>query len=200
MTFAFANMKVVEIPLDKLTADPDQPRKNFAAESIEELAASMGQHGQIYPLFVIPFNDHFQIVDGERRWRALSKAGIKHARTIVLSDKPEPAQLQLLQVVSNCQRSDLTSLELADAYARLMETAGFTVTQLAQALSRSKGHVSSILGLHKLVPDVRELVASGKIAGTAATQVARLPQSEQLAMAQEFTDGHIDRSQLERRV
>lgn len=186
------------LPVDQLREDPNQPRKQFVDSDIQELAGCIKRDGQAQPIIVLRKADHYLVIDGARRTRALRLEKIPTAKALVLNEAPSEADMRAIQVIVNCHRSDLTPLELVDAYEHMMTTNGWNATQLAERLSRSKGHVSSILKLRNLSPEVREQVISGEISGTTASHLARLPLEEQQKTAKELVSGALKRADLER--
>lgn len=191
--------RVVLLPLALVDADPNQPRKLFSEERITNLASSILQHGQLQPILVRQKGERFVIFEGELRFRATQHAGLATIRALVQSDPGEPEEDLIKQLVVNCQREDLNPIELADSYGRLMQEGRINATELANKLARSKGHVSSILSLLTLKPEVRELVASGRIAMGSAAEIARIPAEKQHAIAIQVASGELNRGQLQKR-
>ena len=142
---ARANNTIVEINLDELRPNPYQPRKKFDEEALNELAASIKEHGVFQPIIVKKTIKGYDIVAGERRFRASKKAGLTKIPAIIedFSDD-EMMQISLLE---NLQREDLTAIEEAEAYSKLKETLGLTQEELAKRLGKSRSHITNMLGL-----------------------------------------------------
>ena len=169
------------LPVERIVANPDQPRKTFAPEAMRELAESIRQRGIIQPLIVRVLGDTglYQIVAGERRWRAAQIAQLDQVPVVVrVFTDAEVAEVALIE---NIQRADLNPIEEAFAYRQLMDRFGHTQEKLAEALSRSRSHVANLMRLLTLPEVVQEMVRTGDLsAGHARTLVAR-PDAEQLA-------------------
>lgn len=158
--------KIVDrrIPIEKLRANPDQPRRDFAQESLEDLARSIREKGVIQPLIVRPdpaMPDMFQIVAGERRWRAAQLAQV-HDVPVILREFNDSEALEIA-IIENIQRADLNAVEEALAYRQLMERFGHTQEKLADALGKSRSHIANALRLLGLPSDVLELLRAGKL-------------------------------------
>jgi len=149
------------LPLAKLQANPDQPRRTFDTEALEELAASVKEHGLIQPIVVTPKGDNYEIVAGERRYRASKLAGLKEVPVIIrsLSDQ---TQLEI-SLIENIQRRDLNSIETATAYAKLRDQFNLTNDQIAQRVHKSPSAVINKMRLLKLPKEVVALIAEGQL-------------------------------------
>jgi ParB family chromosome partitioning protein len=151
------------VPVEKLQPNPDQPRRDFSAEALEELAASLRQKGVIQPLIVraIPDSDRYEIVAGERRWRAAQIAQIHEVPVVVR----EFSDLEVLEIalIENVQRADLNPIEEALGLRQLMERFGHTQEKLGEALSKSRSHIANLMRLLQLPDDVQLLVRNGAI-------------------------------------
>ena len=153
---------VRQIPLTQIEPNKDQPRKVMDEEKIAQLAESMEQHGVIQPLIVRAIGmDRYQIVAGERRWRAARVAGLKELPVIIkeYSDK-ETAEIAL---VENLQREDLNPMEEAEGYQALMETYHMTQEEVAKRVGKSRPAVANALRLMQLPDDVMDLVKWGQL-------------------------------------
>lgn len=149
------------LPLSKLQANPDQPRRHFDTEALEELAASIKEHGIIQPIVVVPKGDTFEIVAGERRFRASKLAGLTDVPVIV---RTLSAQNQLeISLIENIQRRDLNSIETATSYAKLRDQFNLTNDQIAQRVHKSSSAVINTMRLLKLPGEVIALIAEGKL-------------------------------------
>lgn len=142
--------KLVELPLDEIVRDEDQPRKQFSEESLRELADSIREHGVLQPLVVTKKGDKYQIVAGERRWRASRLAGLKTVPAIV---RTLDAQNKLeLSIIENAQREDLNPIELATAYAKLKAQFNLSNEEIGKRVGKSAASVINTMRLLKL-PD-----------------------------------------------
>ncbi len=150
------------IKLSQITPDPDQPRRHFDEAALEALAMSVKEHGILQPIVVVPKNDGYMIVAGERRWRAANKAGIEKIPALVrtLTDQHKLE----LSLIENLQRHDLNPLETATAYMKLRDQFNMTLDMIAKRMgARSVSTVSNKMRLLKLSPTIKAAVAEGKI-------------------------------------
>lgn len=141
--------------------NPAQPRRHFSEESLQELAASLKRHGLIQPILVRPHGSGYQIVAGERRWRAAQRAQLHSVKAIVreLSDE-ETLEIALIE---NIQRQDLNPIEEAEAYRKLCDQFGHSQSELAAIVEKSRSHVANMMRLLDLPQPVRDLVIEGKL-------------------------------------
>jgi len=163
--------------LDRIVPDPDQPRKEFADEAIDRLAASLLKHGQLHPLRV-RWNGEigkWVVISGERRYRAAQRAGLKTVACIFVDGALSASDILQEQMVENCLREDLKPLEQAEAYRQLMALHAWTAKQLAEELHVSEGAISKALSLLRLPEDLRTLANRGAVPATALYEVAKLP-------------------------
>ena len=151
-----ATLSVIDI-----RPNPDQPRRHFADEKLDELAASIAKHGIIQPIIVRPFQGGYQIVAGERRWRAAQRAQLHDIPAIIRSfDDSETLEIALLE---NIQRQDLNPIEEAEAYKKLTELFGHSASELAELVHKSRSHVANMMRLLDLPPTLRDLVTEEKL-------------------------------------
>lgn len=163
----FANMEpekeevVKDVPLKELRPNPYQPRKIFDKEAIEELKNSIIEHGILQPIIVRKSIKGYEIVVGERRFRAAKEAKLEKVPVVVreLSEQ----QMMELAVLENLQREDLTPIEEAAAYQLLMEKLSITQEQLAKRLGKSRPHIANHIRLLSLDPKIQQLISDGKI-------------------------------------
>jgi ParB family chromosome partitioning protein len=150
-----------ELPVEDVVPNPNQPRRSFGEEDLEELADSIRQNGILQPIVVRPYEGSYQIIAGERRYQAALRAGINTVPAVVreVSDK-EMLQLALIE---NLQREDLNPLEAARGYKDLMEKYGLTQEELSQILSKSRSSIANALRLLDLPDAVQELLMDGKL-------------------------------------
>lgn len=148
------------VPLGKLVPNPLQPRKTFDEAALEELAASIRQHGIIQPVIVEDSGDGtFQIVAGERRFKAAEKAGLREVPVLIRSFTPEK-KLEIA-LIENVQREDLNPVEEAEAYKVLMESTGLSQEEVAEKVGKSRPTVANALRLLKLPSEMLEALRSG---------------------------------------
>lgn len=150
-----------EVRLDDITPNPYQPRKEFNEEKLAELASSIREYGLLQPLVVKPVGDKFQLIAGERRWRASRMAGLT-AVPVVVNDADDRG-LMAIALVENLQREDLNPLEAAIAYRRLIDEFQLTQEEVAAQVGKSRPAVSNTLRLLTLPEDVQTAVASGEL-------------------------------------
>ncbi len=167
---------VRNIPIELIEPNPDQPRKTFNEAELAELAESIAEKGLIQPLLVRPMDgpaERYQIVAGERRWRAAQKARLHEAPCVVreLTDR----ETLEIAIVENVQRSDLNAVEEARALRQLVETFGHTQEDVARAVGKSRAHVANTLRLLALPGPVLDRLASGAISAGHARAVATAP-------------------------
>jgi len=169
---AVTNAKV--IPVDRIVADPDQPRREFDAEEMSNLAGSLRDHGQTDPVKVRwdATRERYVLRDGERRWRAAQQIGLTTLTAVVDNREMAADRVLEMQVVENALRQDLTTLEAGAAYRTLMQTWGCTQQKLAERLHISQSKVSRALNALDLPPDLKQAVDSGEIAPVAAVKKA----------------------------
>ena len=172
------NGRLVHASIKKVQANPDQPRKTFNEEDIEELAQTIRDHGILQPLVVYEDAGKLIVVAGERRLRAAKKAGLKTGPVIVRDAKSNVLELSIIE---NVQRSDLHPLELADALKMLAEKHNYKQEDLGLIIGKSKGTISRILALNKLPEPVRKKVSTSKLASMDQLyQVAKQPDTEKM--------------------
>ena len=152
------------VPVENLEPNPDQPRRDFPEEALAELAASIREKGVIQPLIVRRHPtrpDHYEIVAGERRWRAAQMAQL-HDLPVVIRDLNDTEVLEVA-IIENIQRADLNALEEALGYRQLMERFGHTQEKVAEALSKSRSHIANLLRLLQLPVEVQGWVRDGQL-------------------------------------
>ncbi|MBD8066491.1 ParB/RepB/Spo0J family partition protein [Devosia sp. PTR5] len=160
------------LPLDFIIANRANPRRTFDPEQLEELANSIREKGVMSPLLVRPTDDPniFELIAGERRWRAAQMAGL-HDVPVIVREVGDKEALELA-IIENVQRADLNPLEEAMGYGQLIEQFSYTQQDLAQVIGKSRSHVANTLRLLRLPEDVRGMVASGTLtAGHARTLI-----------------------------
>jgi ParB family chromosome partitioning protein len=164
---------VRELPIEMIRRNREQPRKVFADEELDDLAASIRQRGVLQPILVRPLTGaagEYEIVAGERRWRAAQRAGLRDVPVVVreFSDR----ETLEIAIVENVQRSDLNPIEEAAAYRALIDTYGHTQEAVAEAVGKSRPHIANALRLLALPDEVREHVLQGRLSAGHARAVA----------------------------
>jgi ParB family chromosome partitioning protein len=159
----YGDRSVFSCALEKIVPQKGQPRQRFDAVHLDELAQSIKEHGLIEPLVVrrIGESDRFELIAGERRWRALQKAGLREALVVVKDVSPKDAFE--LALIENVQREDLNPVELAEALDRLLREHGYTQEALAERLGKDRTTVTNSLRLLRLPARVREKVIAGEL-------------------------------------
>jgi ParB family chromosome partitioning protein len=160
---AYAEQSVFQCAIEKLVPQKGQPRQHFAKDKLEELAQSIQEHGLLEPIVVrrVSGQDKFEIIAGERRWRASQKAGLKEVLVVVKDVSPKSAFE--LALIENVQREDLNPVELAEALDRLVKEHGYTQETLAERLGKDRTTVANSLRLLKLPATVRARVITGDL-------------------------------------
>jgi len=161
---AYGDKNVFTCPLEKIVPQKGQPRQHFDPQKLEELAQSIREHGLVEPLVVrrIPGGgDKLELVAGERRWRALQRAGVREA-LVVVKDVSAKEAFELA-IIENVQREDLNPIELAEAFDRLVREHGYTQEALAERLGKDRTTITNGMRLLKLPPRVRSKLIAGEL-------------------------------------
>jgi ParB family chromosome partitioning protein len=171
---------VTTLSVIDIRPNPSQPRRHFSDEKLDELAASIARHGIIQPIVVRPYQGGYQIVAGERRWRAAQRAQLHDLPAIVRNfDDTETVEIALLE---NIQRQDLNPIEEAEAYKKLTELFGHSAAELADLVHKSRSHVANMMRLLDLPPTLRDLVTEEKLSMGHARALLGSDNAVQLAM------------------
>jgi len=173
---------VAQVSIADLKPNPDQPRRRFDPAELDELAASLRLRGVVQPLIVRPdpSGEGWQIVAGERRWRAAQKAQLHDVPVVIREDLTESDVLEIA-LVENVQRSDLNPVEEARAYSRLIDDFGHTQERLAAALGKSRSHLANTLRLLSLPEAALDLLEAGRISAGHARALIGSPDPARLA-------------------
>ena len=185
-----------DVPIDKVFANPDQPRRTFAEKDLEDLTASIAEKGVIQPLIVRPDPNNqggYQIVAGERRWRAAQRAKL-HSIPVLIRELTDTEVLELA-IIENIQRADLNAVEEAMGYRQLMDKFGHTQGKMAEALGKSRSHIANLLRLLNLPPEVQEYLQNGQISAGHAR--ALVPAEDPVALAREIISKGLSVRQAE---
>lgn len=184
----FANLKTSEI-----APNPDQPRKFFDEAQQEELTASIKENGLLQPVVVRPVEGAkvpYMLIAGERRWRSCKAAGLEVIPAKVIEDASEE-KAYVLSIAENVNRSDMTIMEEAGAYADL-KAAGWTPAKIAKQFGKTETHITWRLGLLTLRPEVAEMVDKGDIKNNLAWHIAQLNPANQMVAAMRYVRGDFD--------
>lgn len=186
-------------PIEKVVARRDQPRRRFDKEALEELAQSIKEQGIIQPLVVRRHDGGFEIIAGERRWRAAQSAGL-HEVPVVVQDVTSDQAFEMA-LVENVQREDLNPLERAEAYRRLVEDLGLTQEELARRVGKGRSTIANSLRLLLLPKEVQEHLFVGELTeGHARSLLGATDESSQIAMARKIVKQGLSVRQVERLV
>jgi ParB family chromosome partitioning protein len=171
------------LAVERVQPNPNQPRRAFAPDALDQLAQSIRQKGIVQPLIVRPLGQdgQYEIVAGERRWRAAQMAGL-HELPVVVRDFDDVEVLEIA-IIENIQREDLNPIEEALAYRQLIDRFGHTQEKLAEALSRSRSHVTNLLRLLTLPASVQDYVTTGALSAGHARALVSAPNPAELATA-----------------
>jgi ParB family chromosome partitioning protein len=184
------------VPIERIHPNPHQPRRRFDEADLEELAASIREKGVIQPLIVRPHPEEagsFEIIAGERRWRAAQMARL-HELPVVVRDLDDAEMLELA-IIENVQRADLNPLEEAQGYRQLMDRFGHTQEKLAEALGKSRSHIANLLRLLTLPDPVLDLLRSGRL--TAGHARALITAPDPVALARQVVERDLSVRQTE---
>lgn len=193
------SVQVAEIELAQIIPQENQPRKIFAEESLQELADSIREHGVLQPVLVRPKGEYYEIIAGERRWRAAEMAGLKVIPALVkaMADM-EAAEISL---VENLQREDLSAIEEARAYKNLLEQYQYTQEHIAERVGKSRAHIANTIRLLNLSPEIIAMIDRKQISpGHARALLALRSKREQVLAANEIVKGGLSVRQAEQKV
>lgn len=190
---------VFQVNVDHISPCPFQPRKHFSEVELDELANSIRQNGVLQPIIVRQKNeDSYEIIAGERRWRACKKAGLRFIPVIVkeASDK----EVLHYAIIENIQRENLTPIEESESYEKLRSDYNYTHEELAQVLGKSRSYISNILRLNSLDDKIKEIVRSNGISAGHARALVGLSSEEQESYANEIVHNSLSVRDTEQRI
>ena len=190
----------VNININDIEPNRDQPRKDFDPESLSELADSIAQHGVLQPILVRPiFAGGYQLVAGERRWRAAKMAGLTEIPAIIKD--MDDREFMEISLIENLQREDLTPVEEARGFNTLMENYGLTQEDVSKSVGKSRSAIANTMRLLKLPEEVLEMIENGLLsAGHGRTLLALEDQSKVVAIADRVIEEQMSVRELERLV
>jgi ParB family chromosome partitioning protein len=188
----------VEVPLDKIVPDPDQPREEFEPESLDRLADSLKTRGQLQPIRVRwdEAQEKYVLICGERRWRAARLAGLASMSCVVSEGPLDPGELLALQLIENCLREDLKPIEQAKAFKAIMDRNGWSGNQAAKSLGIAQPTIVRALALLELPTAVQSQVEQGTLAPATAYEIGKVEDPEiQQALADRVVEEGLSRSE-----
>src|SRR5215813_759995 len=175
--------RVQSVPLNRIRPCPFQPRKEFTAEALRELADSIREQGIVQPLIVREHNDHLELIAGERRWRAAQLIGLPEV-PVILRQADDRAVLELA-LIENLQRENLNPIEEAQGYAQLIGQFQLTQEEVATKVGKSRAVVTNALRLLKLAPEIQAYVRDGRLSIGHAKVILGLTRTEEQKLAAE---------------
>ncbi|HCO12455.1 MAG TPA: chromosome partitioning protein ParB [Desulfonauticus sp.] len=187
------------LDISLITANPNQPRENFDPESLKNLAQSIKSEGVLQPILVRPKDNHYQIVAGERRWRAAKLAGLEKIPAIIreISDQ----ETLFLALIENIHREDLNALEQAKALKALKEEFNLSQEELAQKVNLSRSQVANLLRLLNLPPEVQQLIEDGSLSGGHGKALASLKDPQEIIkLAREIIENNLSVREVEQKT
>lgn len=190
---------IEKIDIEKIYANPNQPRKTFDKESLNELAESIKLHGLIQPIIVNKTNEGYMIIAGERRYRACKICGLQEVEAIVKNYTEK--QVAEIAIIENLQREDLNPVEMAKGIRKLMDEYGLTQEKVSERLGKSRSAIANSIRILSLYPEVLELVEKGKVSfGHAKILVSITDYSTQLLLAKKIAKDKLTVRDLEKEV
>lgn len=187
----------MEVSISKVEPNPDQPRRNFDEDQLEELADSIKQHGIFQPILVKDVGSHYMIVAGERRWRAALKAGLTKVPVIVRDYSEE--EIVVISLLENIQRADLNPIEEAQTYRKLIDRHNLKQDEVAEKVSKSRTAVTNSLRLLKLSDEVQQMLIDSTItSGHARALLAVEDKEKQYELAQRVMDERLSVREIEK--
>jgi ParB family chromosome partitioning protein len=188
--------KYFSCPIEEIRPNKEQPRKTFVNEKLEELAASIREKGIIQPLVVLRREGHYELIAGERRWRAAQKAGLREV-PVVIQDVSDDTALEMA-LIENIQREDLNAVEEAEAYHALLERFSLSQEELAKRVGKERSTIANALRLLRLPTEIKRDVAEERISmGHARALLTLDDPEEQRAARDEIVKGELSVRQAE---
>ncbi|HHT55045.1 MAG TPA: ParB/RepB/Spo0J family partition protein [Acholeplasma sp.] len=192
----FDGEQIYDLGLEEVKANPNQPRKNFDDESLNELANSIKEHGVFQPIIVKQANEGYIIVSGERRYRAAKLARLETIPAVVRNYSS--SKMAEISLVENLQREDLSPIEEAKAYEVIIKDLNITQNELANKIGKSRSYVTNIIGLLKLPKEVQDLLLDKKITMGHARTLSKLKdENKMIDLAKKIVDNNLNVRQTE---
>lgn len=189
----------IEIDIQLITPNPHQPRTTFEEKALDELAQSIAANGIVQPVVIRPKGERYEIVAGERRWRAAQRAGLKRIPAVIKAVTDD--KLLELALIENIQRQELNAVEEAQAYRKLIDTLGLTQEMLSERVGKERSLIATSLRLLKLPADVQKLIEEGKLsAGHGRALLMTDDPSAQRQLARSIIDRKLSVREAERLV
>ncbi|MBX2810810.1 MAG: ParB/RepB/Spo0J family partition protein [Myxococcales bacterium] len=193
------NKVTLHVPIEEIHPNSFQPRKTFPDATLDELAASIKEHGLMQPILVRKKAGAYEIIAGERRWRGCQRAGL-HQVEVIVKDLADDEVFEWA-LIENIQREDLNPIEEAEAYRRLLDTSEMTQEQLASRVSKDRSTIANALRLLKLPDDVRRQVIAGSISMGHARALVSLDEPDQMTrMSKDIVKNGLSVREVERAV
>ncbi|NLK73590.1 MAG: ParB/RepB/Spo0J family partition protein [Clostridiales bacterium] len=193
------NKELITLDINEISPNPNQPRKLFDSEKIDELAESIKAHGIIQPIIVKAVNSGYEIIAGERRWRAARKAGLKEVPCII-KDIDEQSHM-LFAIIENLQREDLNPIEEAKAFDSMLKEYNMTQEDIAKSVGKSRPYIANTLRLLKLPEEIQLLILENKItSGHARALINIEDKQKQKALVLEIIEKGLNVRQTEKAV
>lgn len=186
------------VPIEAITPNPDQPRRVFEEEALASLADSVRRHGLLQPLVVRRVGPGYELIAGERRLRAAERAGLERV-PVVVRDTPAEQRFELA-LIENLQREDLTPLEEAEAYQRLIQEYGLTQEDVAVRVGKSRSTIANALRLLGLPEPVKTQLESGELSAGHARAVLAVDPEERVGFAREIASARVSKHEAETRA
>jgi len=181
------------VPIEMIVPNPNQPRKTFESLALDDLVSSIQEKGVLQPLIVRKVGDNFEIVAGERRWRAAQRAQL-HELPVIVREFTDTEVLEVA-IIENIQRSDLNPIEEAAGYKQLMDRFGHTQEKMAEALGKSRSHIANLMRLLNLPSSIQTHVIEGRLSSGHARTLVTIEDSE--ALVKKIIDGGLSVRQTE---
>lgn len=196
---ALEEQKEITLKISKIEPNHQQPRKSFDEEQLQQLSDSIKKFGVLQPLLVQKKQDRYEIVAGERRWRAAKMAGLKEVPVVIREYAPQ--QTMEIALIENVQRENLNPIEEAMAYRRLMQEFKLKQEEIAERVSKNRTTITNSMRLLNLMPEVQQMLVEGRItSGHARTLLAVDDPKIQLGLAQKIEQNHLSVREVEKAV
>jgi ParB family chromosome partitioning protein len=189
--------RFMELEIERLKPNPYQPRTGFDNQALDELSKSIRETGILQPVLVVPENDYYQIIVGERRWRAAQRAGLKRIPAIIRNMTKE--QQYEASLIENLQREDLNPLEIGQAYQKMIDDLNYTQQEIAEKVGKDRASVANYVRLLKLPKEIQKMLNEGKLSmGHARALITIEDRDLQLACAQQVLKKNLTVRKVEK--